>query len=212
MLGLSKLYRLDTDASIYFQRYLVNFRGRNYIKEAYQKMAWLSLISGDQKSYHTLISNCLDKGAAIIGGDKNAEKEARTAAMPHPDLLRARLLYDGGYYDRAYRLLQPISANHFPVKRSRLEYTYRLGRIAHAQKKQKEALKYYQETIEQGREEAYYFACNAALQMGLLFEEQKDNRRAEIYYNMALDMRPDEYRNSLHQKAKAGLNRLRKGS
>ena len=212
MLGLSKLYRLDADAGIYFQRYLVNFRGRNYIKEAYQKMAWLSLISGDQKSYRNLIANCEDKGAAVIGGDKNAEKEARTAAMPHPDLLRARLLYDGGYYDRAYLLLQKISKSDFPAKRSRLEYTYRLGRITHAQNKRKDALKHYQETIEQGRSESYYFACNAALQMGLLFEEEEDTRRAEIYYKMALGMRPDEYRNSLHQKAKAGLNRLKKGS
>lgn len=209
MLGLTKLYRLDKDAGIYFQKYLVSFRGRNYIKEAYQKMAWLSLISEDQNAYHRFIENCLVKGAAVIGGDKNAEKEARTKAMPHPQLLKARLLFDGGYYQRAYRLLQSNDEKDFRLKRFRLEYNYRLGRVSHAMKKYNEAKSFYHQTIEKGKEEGYYYACNSALQMGLLFETQEDFRKAEIYFQQALAMRPDEYRSSLHQKAKAGLNRLK---
>ncbi len=209
MLGLSKLYRLDAGAASHFQHYLTHFRGKNYIKEAYQKMAWLALIYGDEAQYHSLIQNCRSKGVAMIGGDKNAEKEAKTGAMPHPDLLRSRLLFDGGYHQRAYRLLTSIPISTFTDTRSRLEYHYRLGRITHKMNRIKEAQDYYQQTYEHGRNEPYYFACNAALQMGLLFEERDDYHRARSYYKLCLGLRPDEYRNSLHQKAKAGMNRLK---
>ncbi|MEM1323036.1 MAG: hypothetical protein AAGG75_22410 [Bacteroidota bacterium] len=209
MLGLSKLYRLETGAASHFQHYLTHFRGQNYIKEAYQKLAWLALIHGDEQQYYTLIQNCRNKGAALIGGDKNAEKEAKTGLVPHPQLLRARLLFDGGYHQKAYQLLQTAPAAQFRTARARLEYQYRLGRITHQLNRIEEAQQYYQQTYEEGRKEPYYFACNAALQMGLLFEEQQDYYRARSYYKLCLGLRPDEYRNSLHQKAKAGLNRLK---
>jgi hypothetical protein len=67
---------------------------------------------------------------------------------------------------------------------------------------------YYQTTIDQGKEASYYFACNAALQIGRIYESKKNLNKAKEFFNRCLSMKPDEYRNSLHQKAKAGLNRI----
>jgi tetratricopeptide (TPR) repeat protein len=71
-----------------------------------------------------------------------------------------------------------------------------------------QALDYYEKTILKGKDEGYYFACNAALMSGFLYEKIDDVERAKEYFSLALDIKPDEYRSSLHQKAKAGLNRL----
>ena len=51
-------------------------------------------------------------------------------------------------------------------------------------------------------------ACNAALKMGLLHETAGEKELAKAAYRTCLDMSPNQYKHSLHGKAKAGLNRL----
>ncbi len=209
MLGLAKLYRQDDNAAKYLHRYLKSFRGKNYIKEAYQKIAWYHLLKGEQQQYQYYIQQCLDKGDDHVGGDKQALKEAKGKLTPHPEILRARLLFDGGYRKQAYQLLSRVEKVSLPLERYRLEYTYRLGRITHEMGNTAEALVFYQQTIDEGRNASYYYACNAALQMGLIQEKKGLKEAAISCFQNCLSISPDEYKNSLHQKAKAGLNRLR---
>ncbi|MEL6866689.1 MAG: tetratricopeptide repeat protein [Bacteroidota bacterium] len=209
MLGLAKLYRLDEDARPHFEHYLQQFNGRNYIKEAHQKIAWYELLQGNTLAYEEWIKACLKEGCSSVGGDKQALNEARNGRSPHPELLRARLLFDGGYYQRAYDLLSKLSVDQFRSKRLQIEYYYRLGRVCHYLPQHKLALEYYTKTIQLGRYHKAYFACNAALKMGLLLEQKGRIKQAQQYYESCLAMRPEEYASGLHQQAKAGLNRLR---
>ncbi len=208
LLGLAKLSRTDEDAPFYFKKYLDKFQGINYIKEAYQKLAWHELLNDDKAGYEFYIQKCLTEGAAVIGGDKNARKEAKNKVIPDPILLRARILFDGGYYERAFDLLNAFSPTYFSEKRHQLELNYRLGRICHKRKQYQEALNFYQDTIDKGHSDGYYFACNAALQQGLIYESLKKKDQAKRAYKLCLSMRPDEYRSGLHQQAKSGLNRM----
>ncbi|GJM31534.1 MAG: hypothetical protein DHS20C18_05350 [Saprospiraceae bacterium] len=209
MLGLSKLRRLDQDAAPHFERYLERFKGRHFIKEAYQKLAWAALIKGNVTAYNKYMQACLKNGFAVAGGDKNALKEAEESHVPPIALVKARLLFDGAYFQRAYDLLSSTSVNTFNKKRDQLEYTYRLGRILHGLKRYPEAIQYYEQTIREGKDETYFFACNAALQIGKIYETTGDEEQARQYYENCLNIRPDEYRTGLHQQAKAGLARLR---
>ena len=208
MLGIAKLNRLDPDAAIYFKTYLRNFRGLNYIKQAHQKIAWHHLLNGDVEGYKKNISKCKSQGAKVIDGDKNAKKEAESGQVPNVELLKARVLFDGGYYKRAYQLLKRKSESDFPARQFKLEYTYRLGRITHRMKNYDEAIAYYQKTIDNGRNEPWFYACNAALQIGHIYEDYGRTKQARGFYKTCLSIKPDEYKNSLHQKAKAGLNRI----
>ena len=209
MLGLAKLHRQDKDADIYIKKYIRDFKGRNYIKEAYQKLAWHQLLNKNKSGYYSNMELCKSKGAKVIEGDKNAWKEADRGIVPDKDLLKARLLFDGGYFEKAYRFLKNKPINGFETKALRLEYSYRMGRIAHKLSRYDEAVAYYQQTIDNGKSESYFFACNAALQIGHIYEKMKRNPKAREYYKLCLSLKPDEYKNGLHQKAKAGLNRLK---
>lgn len=207
MLGLAKLRRLDADAAPYFQAYLRRYRGRNFVKEAYQKMAWQALLSGDQSGYRKHMEYCLTRGYATAGGDKNAQREAKAGHAPNLSLLQARLLFDGGYHEKGYALLAAQSGATYQG-RDALEYTYRLGRLCHGKGDAAQALEYYQKTINAGKDSPHYFACNAALQMGLLYESRGQRKQAAAAFQQCLALKPDEYRTGLHQKAKAGLARL----
>lgn len=208
MLGMAKLRRLDRDANFYFKKFLGRFRGRNFVKEAYQKMAWFELLNGNPTGYRKYMKSCLEKGTDVAGEDKNAAKEAASGLLPEPALVKARLLFDGAYFAKAYETLESAKPEQFKASVHQLEYIYRKGRILHGMERYAEAIRYYEQTIEQGRSKPYFFACNAALQMGLIYEVQGQQQKAIAAYEDCLNIKPDEYRTGLHHKAKAGLGRL----
>jgi len=209
MLGFAKLYQLSPDADFYIEKYINEYRGQNYLKEAYQKLAWHYLIHGNKAAYKNNMRYCQIRGATIIDGDKTALKEANTGNIPNTILLKARLLFDGGYYQQAYDLLSQKTIFDFDDEVFQLEFTYRLGRITHRMNELEKALNFYQQTIDKGQNEEYFFACNAALQMGSIYEKMHNYSQAERYYNLCLSLSPHEYKTGLHQKAKAGKNRIK---
>lgn len=205
--GLAKLNRLDTDADTYFLRFTTNFKGKNYIRSAYQRRAWCALLKGDTLAYNNIMEKVKIYGNNISDGDKLALREAQQGLVPNLCLLKARLLFDGGYYEQADQVLSGTNCLH-TAERDKLEYLYRKGRIRHALGIYAEALQYYDTTISLGEDMPYYFAANAALQAGNIHESEGNFKKAEDYYSSCLKMNNQEYRNSIRQKAKAGLNRI----
>ena len=208
MLGLAKIHRLDPTARLHFQSYLTRYRGEHGIKEARQKIAWSELLRGNLAGYREQIYRVNARGKAADGGDRNARNEAGRTAPPHLGLLKARLLFDGAYFQGARDELDKID-NQKLTDDEQLEYLYRTGRILHGLKDYDGALAFYERTIQRGRNSPHFFACNAALQAGLVEERRQRYERAAAYFRTCLDIQPDEYRAGLHMQAKAGLSRVR---
>ncbi len=209
MLGLTKLQRLDDDADKYLLRFVNNFKGRNFIKDAYQKLAWHSLVHGDRSDFTKYMELCKSKGYKVVGSDRSADAEARSGEVPVLDLLKARILFDGGRFQQAFDLLKDRKASDYLAQRNQLEFTYRMGRITHKMKKYGEAISYYQKTIDAGKNSTYYYACRAALEKGHVLEAQKKYAGARDAYKLCLSLSPDDHKAGLHQQAKAGLRRLK---
>ena len=208
MLGVAKIRKLDTAGKRNLLTFLRSTRGRHYIKEAYQKLAWAELLEGRPDAYRDYMRLLLERGTDAAGGDRNAQREAEEGDIPRVLLLQARLLYDGGYYDRALAKLRTSNESSFSRFDHRLEYIYRTGRVLHGQEAYEAALEQYDRTIELGRNHEAFFACNAALQAGLIQEKRGRNASAIRYFETCLQLRPSDYRTGLHQQAKAGLSRV----
>ena len=210
LLGLAKLQRLDADADVHLLRFTANFKGVNFVKDAYQKLAWHSLaVRGNQSDYQKYIGLVREKGAATTDSDKSAQAEASSGLLPSADLLKARLLCDGGNYKRAEEILEQKKASDYFSEKNKIELLYRKGRIANKLNKQAEALEWYGQAIEKGRGSPYYFACRAALETGLIYEKQGQRKAALSAYELCLSISPQEYRTGLHLQAKAGIKRLK---
>ncbi len=211
MMGIAKLNRLDPDADAYFLSFLNSFHGLNYIKSAYQKLAWTYLMQGNYQKYYENINMIINHGTVVVDEDRQALLEARKKEVPNITLLKARFLFDGGYYDQAiHELLDRSLKEIINTKKDLLEYTYRMGRIYHETANFPKAFQYYKQTIKLGSGQPWYFAANAALQMGIINENAGNNHEAEKYYQLCLSMHYEEYKNSLSQKAKAGLKRVQR--
>ena len=208
--GLAKMRRLDPDAPRYFKQFLEQFNGRHGIKEAYQKLAWAAILGDSPQQYKAYMRQCLDRGYAISGEDQDAQQEALSGNIPHPDLIKARMLFDGQYFRQAYALLQHKSTRDFARVSDQLEFTYRLGRILHGLQQYSDALRVYQETIDAGSTNPAFYACNAALQAGRIHEKLGNTNAAKEMYQICLRLKPAAHRHSLHQQAQAGIERLNK--
>ncbi len=208
MLGRSKLWRGDNDADTYLKDFIVSNKGKHFIKEAYQKLAWYSLLKGDEAGYDENMAQVLIKGESNADQDQQALWEAQSHEKPHPVLLRARLLFDGGYFDQAMSLLTDAFFETLQLQSQRLEFLYRKGRVLQAKKSYPEALHYYSLALKFGEDERYYYACSAALESGIIHETLGSDWAAAKFYNMCLAMSPETYGHSLHQKARTGLSRI----
>lgn len=208
--GLAKLNRLDEDAGIWFLRYVNAYKGGSFIKSAYQRLGWIALLRGDTKGYYDYMFRVKHAGRTLIDGDKQALAEAESGRPPDVRLLRARLLFDGGYYKQAGDLLSVLTPDDFNYPKEKLEYIYRKARVYHLKGQEPMAISTYLKVIDAGGTGPWYFAANSALNLGLIYEQKGDFRQAEYYYRKCLALKYAEYKSSISQKARAGLNRLEK--
>ena len=209
MLGLSYLYKGDNRAVIYLKSFLDKFNGINYKKEACQKIAWFYLLKEDLELYRSWMEQVQKVGATIIDGDQAAMEEAVSEIVPEKTLLRARLYFDGHYLDLALQTLQNLNPYALSRIEDRIQYYYRLARIYHALGNYDKAIKNYELTYKLGKDNGAYYACSAQLNLGLIRESLGQKSPAADHFKICLSLKPSAYKNSLHQKAKAGLNRLK---
>jgi tetratricopeptide (TPR) repeat protein len=206
MLGCARLNRQDSKLPTPLFDYIKEFKGVNYIKDAYLKIAYYYLLQNDEAKYDYYIKLVKTRGSATDEKDQQALWEANDA-KPDADLVKARFYFDGGYYSKALVLLLSKSEDTFKLLRDKIQYYYYLGRIYDKTDKTSEAMLNYQRAINLGKSTEYYFAANAAVFMGKIYEDKKDFKRAGDYYNQALDMRDHQYQTDIDNDAKAGLKK-----
>ena len=207
-LGNAKLNKLDSNADVYIKKFLVVDKGRSYQKEAYRKLAWYYLINGEPALYKKYMQQILQIKDAPTDEDKSAQKEAEQNFIPNKELLKARILSDGYYFDKALAIMNSLQPEKLTRTRDKVEYYYRKARIYDEQNNIADAVKNYLLTIQKGESYNYYFTANACIKVANIFERQNKKVNAIQYYKKAIALDKDEYTNSIEAEAKAGLNRL----
>jgi hypothetical protein len=208
-LGYAKLFHLEPDAAFYLQRFVDRFKGKFYMKDVLQKLSWYYYLQGDQAKAEACRKKILKSGNTETEADKQAQKEAKTTQWPHPLLLRVRLLNDGGYHREAIRLLHGKTANDFALPEEKLEFAYRAGRLYDDLHADDQAIEFYKEAVTLGEKRKEYYAARAALQISFIYEQKGDKAAAIYWFQRCLSMKDHDYKNSLDQRAKAGLARCR---
>ena len=208
LMGLLKLARQDEDAHVYLEKFLNNFKGKFNVKEALQRLSWYYYMRGNMEAANKYRNLILTRGNTEADGDKQALKEAKSGKWPNTFLLKVRLLSDGGFFNDALKLMQTKKAADFTQIEEKLEYAYRLGRIYDEMGQDDKAISMYEATVKVGAGRPEYFAARAALQMGYIYEKRNDKAKALQCYQNCLNMPDHDFKNSLDQRAKAGIQRV----
>lgn len=207
-LGLSLLQKMDEDCLTHFQQFLKTNKSNLFVKDAYQKMSFYCLATGNLPKAMKYKTQIKTVGATQIDADKQAQRYGASSSFPHPILLKARLLCDGGYFTKALEQLAGQKAGNFKQIGDQLEFNYRHARIYSLMGQAAKAIPFYEKTIKTGASRQEHYAARSALELGQIYEQQGNKEKAIASYRHCLSMKNHDYKSSLDQKAKAGINRL----
>ncbi|MCX8148251.1 tetratricopeptide repeat protein [Thermaurantimonas aggregans] len=206
LLGKARLAAGRAEAEQSFFTYLKDYRGKHHIKATYKLLAWHYLLKDETEKADSLMRRIPHVGQSIIGPDQQAEREANEPL--NKTLIKARVFFDGGYLTEALEVLQADSAlDCCQTDVEKAEYYYRLGRIYQKQGLIYLAIDAFEKAVEANSASSFSRA-NAALQAALLYEKIGQRDKAKINFQKCLAMRNFPYQEGLHQKAKAGLERI----
>ncbi len=202
-----------------FQTFLNQHRGQNFRKDATYKQALCHWLQNDETRAtraRTLLDRVRKVGETTAEPDKVAQRFAEQFAdVQHPDreavqkaLMRARLAFDGGYYEQALKALTDFSEVRIPQIRDRAELAYRRARIFHRTTDSAQAIVAYQRALALSEGQPWYFGAMSALQLGYFCQNRGQKEKARVFFEKALAFRKHEYKTSADNKAKAALNEL----
>ena len=199
------------NAATHFENFLTEYRGKNNIKDTYYKLGICNWLGGEKIIADNYFEKAKIMGSTIIESDKYAAY-ALSHPLPDPVIMKLRLYTDGGYYEDAFDIIKTINPDKFVIKKDFIEFHYRQARLYHKTNDLPNAILNYKKTIEEIGESEWYFAPNAALQLGYIYFEKGEYDISKSYFQKCLTFKNHPYKNSIDNKAKAGLSRIKKGT
>lgn len=209
LLGVAKLNKLDVTSILDLHQFYTHYNGRNYIKSCLQKMSWYYVVTGNASKAEEYKAQISNKGHKLNDEDKQAVRYA-DKELPHAELLKTRLLYDGGYTKEASEVIAKILPKLLATRQLKAEFCYRKGRILEKEGNMDAALKLYEACTLYGIDSKEYYAAYASIYLGDYYLKQGYAVQAKKFYERALTFRDNrEYVSSVEQRAKAGLQKLK---
>ena len=201
-------------AESHFKQFLRTYKGQNFLKDSHYKLflcRWLA--NQPDAQTRPFLTNVTSVGRTTVESDKAAQKFAeaylqRGASLNQKVLMRARLASDGDFTDSALTYLRPYSEARFAPVAERAEYNYRLGRIHQRRNDPDAAIPYLNRALALSQTDHLTFGATAALQLGYIYQQKNDRPKARSFFQKALSFKRHEYKNSVDNKARAGLNGL----
>ena len=158
LLGIGKLNQMNEGCLSHFNKYLTEFDGKNYKKSTLMRMSWYAFINDDTTAYNTYKQRINLIGSLQIDADKEAQNYYDSKRKPNKILLKARLYFDGGYYQKALKELKQINLSNGISLYDELDYYYRMGRT-HEQLKETKLASILQKSIRQRSSKTLFFCC-----------------------------------------------------
>jgi hypothetical protein len=205
MKGRLLLNQLDSSSIITLQQFTTSYQGQSFKTDALLRQAWWWHLQNNKTQRDTLIQQVSSQTKLPTSNDKQAKKEIRSLSDKPINLLKSRLLYDGGNYKTAYQVLNP--ANPLTLDTYNLpEYHYRLGRINTELNNTNEALTHFNNTIELSADDTRYFGPYAAIEAAKIKYKQQDTILAHKYLQQAQQLNNGEYKQDIARTIAAFIN------
>ena len=210
--GKVKLNRLDIDSYKYLNKYLNSSKLKVYRHEITYKIAQYYLIQGKTDEYKRYTEKLKSLPKASIERDREALAESYIQYIPDLNLMKSRFLVQGGFYEMADSILVKTDVNLLKHQEQKDEFQFLKASISQSRNKTTDALNICDLLIRSGMNNKNRFPAETALLAGNICLHKKDLKRAEAYFNIALDMdgNDDVFTEVTHRRAKNQLGKIRK--
>ena len=208
LMGKILLRKLDPKAGYYLSRYLSYLEKKEYLKEMNYNLALFYLINDDHQKFLEHCEIVRDEGMDMNERDREALYEANLDYDPDINLVKARLLLDGGYVNQFKTTLKSFEANHRNILAYEIEYQFLKARFETSRVIKKAAIARFKRVIELAEDKDYYFASEAALRLGDIYKKMGKTELAIDYYEKSIKLYDNDYYEYIEDKAVKGLNSL----
>lgn len=194
--GRHKLNQFDESCITEFDVFLKSYKGDSYKVDALMRKCWWYYVKGSLKQIEE-IQTLVKEMPTPTKIDKHALSEIANLKNYHPQLLKSRILFDGGNYKSALSCLVHDTLVIDFHSNQLEEYYYRLGRIYHLMDEKELALINYQLAIDYGLDSKRYFAPKSALEMANLFYLMGDFEKALELISVCDKLNNGEYESAI---------------
>jgi tetratricopeptide (TPR) repeat protein len=201
--GKLKLNRLDQDADRYLLAFLEHSKFKNYKREVCMKLAYHYYLIGDEEKYSFYRDLVATYPKSTTNRDREADVERERPYEPHREILKARHLVSGEYYERAFSSLSKVDTGDLDQEAYLAEYFLLKGKVKSNLSDDGEAMEWYEKAIEIGRNSKEQYAAEAALYAGMEAQAKGEPGKAIDYWELALKIngQKDVYIEYIHDKA-----------
>ena len=208
LMGKILLRKLDRDARYYLSEYLSHLKKKEYLKEINFNLALYYLINNNQTKYLEYCEIVREEGMDMNERDREALYDASLNYIPDVNLVKARLSLDGGYFDQFETALKTYKENPGDLLVYEIEYRFLKARFDALGANNKEAIAGFKEVIDQGEDEDYYFASEAALRLGNIYKEAGEINLAKKYYEKSIKLYRSNFYEYIEDKATKAIKNL----
>jgi hypothetical protein len=208
LLGYAKLNKLDMDADIEFKKFVTFSQNKSLKKDAYRRLAWIALLQHDPLRFGTYRNLAFSMSSYKDDEDLLVDKELTKGIYPNTTILKARLLFDGGFLTQAEETIKTTDITKLRGAAQQAEFYYRYGRIMQEQKNYAKAIELFTEAIKVAEPKNYFFAPYAALQLGNIYAKLGYAQTASFYYTKAMGYKNYKDSGYITQKAKQASSEL----
>ena len=205
--GKILMNKLDPQAAEYLQKFIDETNGNDYLKQTHLYLAYYYLLKGEKEKYDNELLLVLKSGSDKTERDRDALCDAGSGFTPDTTLLQVSFLEKGGYFDKSKEKLTGYKFSLRQPTPDKLNYMLLNGKVALGFHDTISATGYFKEVIAMGEKEKYYFACDAALHLGMIYENQNDQGSSRFYYKLCENLYHSDYYESILDKAEKGLER-----
>ncbi len=198
-----------SSAIVAYQKFIKGYRSPSFKKDANYKIGICNWLMNDEAEAKLYFERAKVTGRAQADPDRYAAAQLEEKRLPNQKLLKLRFSTDGGFFQEAQAVLQTLQFAELKTVKDQTEYFYRKGRLAQKLDDFEMAKVNYHKAIQLAKENPWYFAPNAALQLGYIYRDQKNYVMAKKYFELALTYKKHEYKSSIDSKSRSALDQLK---
>jgi len=208
-LGHAYLYSLNPKCKMYFAYYITQSTGTGLMNDTYLRLAWWGYMNNDQAFTDQWLGYMVSPNPSAREKDEIALKEAAVLKKTHPLLIKARLTFDGGYYEYSIDQIVDKESEIATDDFNKVRYYYQLGRLYQDMNQFEEAVKWFQKVAATPFNNKEYFVPVSIFNMGLIYENRLHNHeKALLYYSKCMDYRNYPYASTYRYKSELAVQRL----
>lgn len=184
---------LDTNALNLFKLFRHYFNGNSFKADGYFREARWYHLNHEPVKRDKAIDMVIDQASSSISSDKQAKDEVLKLKNKPVEFVKARFLFDGGFYYEAKEILESYPYNEYN-NYYRLEYHYRIGRICKEIWEYECALKHFDACIGLSKYDDRYFGPYAAVEAAYICKQKGEFSKMNSYLEIAKELNTGQYK------------------